>query len=90
MGISIEEYKKLVCKQNKNPLRQIQGKINHCLGESFEKSSSAVKSSPQSLIRFLGQTVSALSVGSSLLIYGSQAPQPIQPFGDLISSLLKA
>ena len=36
MGMSIEEYRKLVCKQNKNPLRQIQGKINHCLGESFE------------------------------------------------------
>lgn len=36
MGMSIEEYKKLVCKGNKNPLRQIQGKINHCLGENFE------------------------------------------------------
>lgn len=36
MGISIEEYKKLVSKQNKNPLRQIQGKINHYLGENFE------------------------------------------------------
>lgn len=36
MGISIEEYKKLVGKQNKNPLRQIQGQINHYLGENFE------------------------------------------------------
>ena len=39
MGMSIEEYKKLVntsYAKVKNPDRQLQGKINHALGESFE------------------------------------------------------
>ena len=36
MGISIEEYKKMIKPDKKNPKRQIQGSINHLLGESFE------------------------------------------------------
>ena len=39
MGMSIEEYKQLVNISNtkvKNPNRQLQGKINHALGENFE------------------------------------------------------
>lgn len=39
MRISIEEYKKIVSKgnlNNKNPQRQLQGKINHELGQNFE------------------------------------------------------
>ena len=36
MGISIEEYRKLTKQDGKNPLRQIQGSINHLLGENFE------------------------------------------------------
>ena len=34
MGISIEEYRKLTKQEGKNPLRQIQGSINHLLGEN--------------------------------------------------------
>lgn len=41
MGISIEEYKKMVLKENplnlKNPSRQLQGKINRQLGQNFEE-----------------------------------------------------
>lgn len=40
MGISIEEYKSIVLKENggkiKNPQRQLQGKINHTFGQNFE------------------------------------------------------
>lgn len=37
MGMSIEEYRSLASKgKRKNPLRQLQGKINHILGETFE------------------------------------------------------
>ncbi len=38
MGITIEEYKKMIGQGNsgKNPNRQLIGKINHGLGESFE------------------------------------------------------
>ena len=39
MGISIEEYKKMVGNSNnicKNPNRQLIGRINHGLGENFE------------------------------------------------------
>ena len=40
MGMSLEEYKKLTTYEKqgktKNPYRQIQGKINHYLGENFE------------------------------------------------------
>ncbi len=38
MGISIEEYKKMVGNNNagKNPSRQLIGRINHGIGENFE------------------------------------------------------
>lgn len=39
MGMSIEEYKKIIntsYAKVKNPNRQLQGKINHALGENFE------------------------------------------------------
>lgn len=39
MGISIEEYKKMIGCSNssaKNPCRQLTGKINHGIGENFE------------------------------------------------------
>lgn len=38
MGISIEEYKKMIgnCQCKKNPNRQLIGKINHGTGENFE------------------------------------------------------
>ena len=46
MGISIEEYKKMVLKQNalnsKNPNRQLQGKINRQLGQNFEEQIEAI------------------------------------------------
>lgn len=44
MGISIEEYKKLIaneCKQ-KSPYRQLQGKINRELGKTFEDQVEAI------------------------------------------------
>ena len=39
MGISLEEYKKIVSKnsENKNPIRQLQGKINKEWGQNFEE-----------------------------------------------------
>ena len=38
MGISIEEYKKMIGNSSigKNPNRQLIGRINHGLGENFE------------------------------------------------------
>lgn len=46
MGISIEEYRKIVLKDNrgnsKNLVRQLQGKINHGLGKSFEEQVEAI------------------------------------------------
>lgn len=41
MGLSIEEYKKIILQENtqkqKNPNRQLQGKINRQLGQNFEQ-----------------------------------------------------
>lgn len=46
MGMSIEEYKKIVLKDNgirqKNINRQLQGKINHGLGKEFEEQVEAI------------------------------------------------
>ena len=38
MGMSIEEYKNITASmvKQKNPYRQLQGKVNHFLGENFE------------------------------------------------------
>ncbi len=46
MGMSIQEYKKIVlkeeCYQTKSLQRQLQGKINHGLGKNFEKQIEAI------------------------------------------------
>ena len=44
MGISVEEYKKLISKENgyKNAKRQLQGKINRDLGKNFEEQIEAI------------------------------------------------
>ena len=46
MGMSIEEYKKIVLKdcgfKQKSATRQLQGKINHGLGKSFEEQIEAI------------------------------------------------
>lgn len=46
MGMSIEEYKKIVLKDDgfkpKSAIRQLQGKINHGLGKSFEEQIEAI------------------------------------------------
>lgn len=46
MGMSIEEYKKIVLKENgwqtKNASRQLQGKINRDLGKNFEEQVEAI------------------------------------------------
>jgi recombination protein U len=36
MGMSIEEYKKIVSKEVKNPKRQLQGQRSHGIGQNFE------------------------------------------------------
>lgn len=42
MGISIEEYRKMIGKSNKNPNRQLAGRISHGIGQNFETRVEAV------------------------------------------------